>query len=590
MPKQKLFRRIFLYLLLLSVGGIAMLTWVEARQFRKSYLRQTEDGLRDRAFLLRAALLPLFQPANLAGADSICDLLTASPSRVTLILPDGQVIADSKANPDSMENHKDRPEIREALDGKMGVYSRFSATRNQGMMYVALPVFEQGKLVGVVRISLSLAEITTGIRVIHKRMVIAALFVLMMVILLSHLLSKQIARPISDLETGADRLANGDFGAKLAEGPFEETSRLAHAMNVMAVQLRERFQTILEQKKKQEAVVNSMSEGVIAMDTQMRIMELNPAAAGMLQTTIEAVRGRKAHAIVRNSELQDLIERTLAGEKPVEAEIKWKRPDGECFLQAHGTSIRDETGRPVGGLIVLNDITGIRKLERLRRDFVANVSHELRTPLTSIKGFAETLVQNAQSMNPEDLRHFLSIMVQQADRLNALVDDLLTLSRIEDQEEKRGLQLESVDLSGILLAARDAVLVQANNKGITIEVEAAQGLSVRASPVMIEQAVTNLLDNAIKYSPDASQIRVVGTQEGGLVSISVIDQGIGIESRHIPHLFERFYRVDKARSRKAGGTGLGLSIVKHIMSLHGGRVDVQSVPGKGSTFTLTVPA
>jgi len=589
MRRPRLFHRIFLYFLLLSVAGLAFITWKDVREFRKTYLAQTEESLKDRAQLLRVAFLPLYRAANQTNADSVCNQAKASATRITLILANGKVLADSKADPDTMENHAYRPEINSAMAGEVGVSTRYSATRNLGMMYVAVPVTEKGILLGVLRVSIPLEQIKTGLRGIYGRSIGAALLAVLLIALVSYILSKQIAGPIKALEAGAGQIANGDFAVKLAEGPFKETSRLARAVNGMAQQLHDRFQTIVEQKKKQEAMVNSMSEGVIAVDIQARIIELNPAAAGMLQASIGAARGRHAHEVIHNSDLQEFVERTLACKKPIEADINWMRHQDERFLQAHGTSIRDEAGNLVGGLIVLNDITGIRKLERVRRDFVANVSHELRTPLTSIKGFAETLSQNSESMDPDELRRFLSIITQQADRLNTLVDDLLTLSRIENQEEKHQLQLEECDLAGVLLSARDAVLVQAKDKGIEIDVEIPPEFFVRADPAMVEQAVTNLLDNAVKYSPNQSRIQVRGTKRDHEIAISVSDQGIGIEPRHIPHLFERFYRVDKARSRKAGGTGLGLSIVKHIVLLHRGHVDVQSVPGKGSTFTIILP-
>jgi len=292
--------------------------------------------------------------------------------------------------------------------------------------------------------------------------------------------------------------------------------------------------------------------------------------------------------VVRNTELQQIIRRALDSHEPVEGEIAI-RSEPRVFLQAHGTVLRDGTGECIGALVVLNDITRLRTLENMRKEFVANVSHELKTPITSIKASVETLLDGAME-NREMARRFLDIVVRHADRLNAIVDDLLSLSRIEQEAENRQIELDALDVEPVLQAAVQSCLVTADERGINIQVSCANDLKARMNAPLIEQAVVNLIDNATKYSDPGGVVHVVAEQKGTEVRIDVRDTGCGIAPEHLQRVFERFYRVDKARSRNAGGTGLGLSIVKHIVQAHGGRVTVESALGKGSTFSLFLPA
>ena len=291
--------------------------------------------------------------------------------------------------------------------------------------------------------------------------------------------------------------------------------------------------------------------------------------------------------MVRKADLLRFVARTLSGKAPVEGDIVL-RDESERFLQAHGTVLRDTRAQDIGALIVLNDVTRLRRLENIRRDFVANVSHELKTPVTAIKGSVETLLDGALQ-KPQDARRFLEIVARQADRLNAIIDDLLALSRIEQEAERHEIPLQRGRLGEVLRGALQACEVGAAAKSIRIECSCPESLQARINPPLLEQAMVNLIDNAVKYSRPDSEVLVEALREGGEVLIRVRDHGSGIGAEHLPRLFERFYRVDKARSRKAGGTGLGLAIVKHIVQAHSGRIAVTSVPGKGSTFTVYLP-
>jgi two-component system phosphate regulon sensor histidine kinase PhoR len=361
-------------------------------------------------------------------------------------------------------------------------------------------------------------------------------------------------------------------------------------MNQMAAHLDDRIRTVLRQRNEQEAVLASMVEGVLAVDLEERILRLNRAAGRLLGVRPEQAEGRRIQEVVRKADLQRFVARALANREPVEGDIVLRdAEEGERFLQAHGTVLRGAQGQEIGALIVLNDVTRLRRLETLRRDFVANVSHELKTPITAIKGFVETLLDGAVA-DPDDAQRFLQIITRQADRLNAIIDDLLDLSRIEQEAEKGGIPLARGALRPVLEAAVQACSMSAREKPLQIVLHCSGELAAQINAPLLEQAIVNLLTNAIKYSEPAGRVVVDAAQFGDKVMVKVQDWGCGISPEHLPRLFERFYRVDKARSRKQGGTGLGLAIVKHIVQSHGGEVVVHSTPGQGSTFTLILPA
>jgi two-component system phosphate regulon sensor histidine kinase PhoR len=380
---------------------------------------------------------------------------------------------------------------------------------------------------------------------------------------------------------------NAPASRRVAPQPIHELNQLAGRVNALADQWDARLGEAVARLTEHEAVLASMVEGVLAVDTRHRILNVNPGAARMFGVTPAAARNRDLLEVVRNTELRRFIAQALESTEPVEGDILIFDP-GETFLRAHGSPLRDGQGRSIGAVIVLNDVTALRRLETVRRDFVANVSHELKTPVTSIKGFVETLLGGAVR-DPEAAERFLNIVARQADRLNAIIEDLLNLSRIERDAEAGDIALEESRLKPVLQAALQVCEVQADGKEIRLELECDPALSAPISAPLLEQALVNLIDNAVKYSPQGGRVRVEASQSAGETLLRVQDWGVGIEEKHQPRLFERFYRVDKARSRKLGGTGLGLAIVKHIAQAHGGQVRVESELGRGSTFSLHLP-
>ncbi|MCG2659866.1 MAG: ATP-binding protein, partial [Kiritimatiellae bacterium] len=349
----------------------------------------------------------------------------------------------------------------------------------------------------------------------------------------------------------------------------------------------ERLGTITRQRNEQEAVFASMVEGVLAVDRDERILHLNHAAARLLDLAPEQARGSSIKEAVRNRDLQAFIDATLAGTGPAEGEIVIYGNE-ERFLQLHGTALTDIAGYNIGALIVLNDITRLKRLETVRRDFVANVSHELKTPITALKGCVETL-SDTRPMDPVEHSRFLAMMTRQVARMEALVEDLLSLSRIEFDAEHKCVALDPGAIGDVLQRVAHAYATAAAAKSISLAVECPTEVTAPINAALLEQAVGNLLDNAIKFSANGTQILVSGRLTGNDVEIQVTDQGPGIEKKHLSRLFERFYRVDQARSRALGGTGLGLAIVKHIALAHRGTVTVASEPGQGSTFTIRIP-
>jgi len=358
-------------------------------------------------------------------------------------------------------------------------------------------------------------------------------------------------------------------------------------MNSMAGIIRGRMQAMEKQRNELHAVLSSMVEGVIAVNTDQRVMRINQAAGALFGTTPDAARGRNIEEVARNPKLQECVNRILSEREPFEVELAIAGVK-DVFLRVSAALLRDDRGDVIGATLVLNDVTEVRALERARRDFVANVSHEIRTPVTSIKGYAETLL-NDRPADPETVDRFIDIMARQSARLCSLVDDILSLANLERAEVAGDATFGRVDLRGLIDTAVSVCVPKAAEKDLDVVIVCDEDIDIQGNEPLLEQAVINLIDNAIKYSGMGTRIDIEVSRNDEGVSISVRDSGIGIAAEHLPRIFERFYRVDRARSRKLGGTGLGLAIVKHIVALHNGRLSVESVLGKGSCFTITLP-
>ncbi|MGV1098386.1 two-component system histidine kinase PnpS [Thiovibrio sp. JS02] len=590
MHPNRLLWQLFPSQLLITIAALLAFTWFGTYTLRSFQLDQTAAGLKARALLVESNVLQLLRAGDTAGLRSFCqEAGNRAGTRLTVIAPDGTVLADSDEEPFRMENHRDRPEILAAFAGRIAPSLRFSQTLQANLMYVAIPVVDRQQNVAVLRTAVPVTSIDDTLRDIHRQIAWGCLMVALVVALIAWFISRRISKPLEEMKLGAERFADGDFTLKMKEEGSEEVAGLARAMNDMAAQLDRRIETIVRQHNQLQAVFSSMVEGVVTVDAEERLLDINQAGAQFLNVDLEKVRGRSIRVAVRNTQLQSFVQKALACAEPIEGEITVSGEDGaERFFSAHGTRLPDANGKSTGALLVINEVTRLRRLENIRRDFVANVSHELKTPITSIEGFSETLLDGALS-EPEDARRFVEIIAKQARRLHAIVEDLLTLSRIEQESKREEIALGELPLAETLRAAIQACHRRAEEKKMAVNLHCPEDLNARINPALLEQALVNLVDNAIKYGKEGGAITVEGEKAGNEVLIMVRDNGVGIAQQDLARIFERFYRVDKARSAKLGGTGLGLSIVKHIVQAHHGHVRVESAPGRGSTFTIHLP-
>ncbi|MCB2204058.1 cell wall metabolism sensor histidine kinase WalK [bacterium] len=589
MKKKRLFWQLYTSNFLIIFLALFAFTFFISNSFKNLLLTQVSDDLESRAQLLQEEVLHQLRNADGGTLEDFCVRLgQRSSTRITIILPDGLVVADSERDPATMDNHATRPEVQRALNGQIGTSTRFSATLQMNTMYAAIPLREGGELIGVLRTAVPVKRAEENVSALQLQIVMGGLFITLLAALISLVLSRRITRPIEQLKDGAHRFAEGDLDFRLPEPNSEELSELAEVMNTMAEQLQDRISIIVQQHSQQDAVLYSMIEGVLAFDTDERLININRSAAELLKVDPEKVRGKSIQEVVRNVGLQRFVEEALSANDNTEGYVTLV-DDVERFLQVHGSILKDDAGMPIGLLVVLNDVTELRTLENVRRDFVANVSHELKTPITSIKGFVETLLDGAINDRDDALR-FLGIVSRQADRLNAIIEDLLSLSRIEQAGDTEEISLAPGSVHDALQSAMQVCQHDAEQKNIILQLDCDGDISARMNPPLLEQALVNLVNNAIKYSEAGKRVWLsAAVDDMQKVHISVRDEGYGIEAEHLPRLFERFYRIDKARSRKMGGTGLGLAIVKHIAQAHHGVVTVESSPGSGSKFTIIIP-
>jgi two-component system phosphate regulon sensor histidine kinase PhoR len=508
----------------------------------------------------------------------------------------GQRLAGSLSTATAEADSSDRwPEqewlVAEAIAGRPARSSRYDVTSGNRIFAVAVPVGLAQNRAGVLRVSADSQEADRVLSESLRRLLLGSLAAGALALVVAWVVAQRLARPLGDLAAGVTQVAAGE-AAPLVGSDIAELAAIVEAVTRLRNQLVERGLTIDRRDTEQEAVLDSMIEGVLAVDVRQRIVGINQAAAGLLQVDIDAVLRRPIQEVIRNPEIRRFVLQAIDCREPVEDDFVLSDPVSRIF-HGRGTALRDPSGEG-GAVIVFNDVTELERLESIRRDFVANVSHELKTPVATIKGFVETLLDGAID-EPADNRRFLEIVGRQSDRLAAIIEDLLALSRIEQSEGAGSLPREPVAVASLLAAARSSCLPRATERGMAIELDCPDELVAEVNAALLEQAVLNLIDNAIKYSGTERPIHVqaaaeaIPGQAGLSLVISIRDEGNGIPAEHLPRLFERFYRVDKGRSRQVGGTGLGLSIVKHIVQAHGGTIAVVSERGQGSTFTMKLP-
>jgi two-component system phosphate regulon sensor histidine kinase PhoR len=513
-------------------------------------------------------------------------------ARITIINSGGKVLADSgksQAEVLKMDNHAARPEIKSALSSGVGEEIHYSRTLKMDMLYIALPIRNQAsgvnqEVIGVVRLALPLASVQRALSSVRKTIFLASIFALGLAFALVGVLTGAVIKPINKIIHVSRKFSEGDFNHKILVDSRDELGQLAATLNKMAASLQDKIGQVEIQNQHLRAILENMVEGIIVSDKSGRIVSANPSVEKIFGVATKDAQGKSFLEVIRNNDLADIMGSVLKSAKFISREFSLVWPVRR-ILRVDASPIF-ERGVVSGCLLVIHDITQIRDLETVRRDFVANVSHELKTPLTSIKGFVETLLEGALE-DKDNSRHFLQIIQDHSNRLDSLVHDLLDLAYLESPEIR--LEKEKVNVKALADDALACFKSHLNKSSIKAENNLADDLIIRVDKDKISQALTNLVDNAIKFNRENGFIKIYNQNSDTNVMIAVEDSGIGIPKKDIPRIFERFYRADKARSRELGGTGLGLAIVKHIVELHNGSVGVESTEGLGSKFWFILP-
>jgi len=575
--------RLALTAAVLIVVPILVLSTYTLYQARDLYVRGIEEQMTAEARMIGVVVAPLIadRPDDI---DALVKQMGASAgNRVTIIRADGVVLGDSQEDPRRMESHALRPEVVEAMSEGHGASMRHSTTIGIDLLYVGVPIGPENRPTAIVRVARPLEQITTAIN--HMRNVIAtgALLAGSISVALAVLFADRTARPIQHLTVMAREFASGKLSRRISHGTWGEVAELNDAFNSMAHDLHETISQLASEHAKLTAILEAPADGLVLVDDARAVITMNPAAVRLLQMhTKEAVTGRPLIEVVRDHEIDGLLRDALSSGERRERFLERHRP--QRFLRAIAAPVSAGAARL--GLLVLQDLTELRRLETARRDFVANISHELHTPLASVKALVETLEDGAID-DTTVAKHFLHQVDVEIDRLTQLVRELMELSRIESGQVV--LQRRIVALASLVEVPVARLQTQRERAELTIHIDDMASLpDVVADPARIEQVLVNLLHNAIKFTPAGGSITVHGAQAGQMVELSVTDTGIGIAPGDLPRIFERFYKADKARS--GGGTGLGLAIAKHIIESHGGIVRARNNSGRGATFTITLPA
>lgn len=589
MNRHKLFWKVYPYYFTIIVLSLILTALYASNEMRTMYYSELAKTLDNRAELIKQQLKHAIANQDNQYIDRQCKLLgQISETRITIIDTLGVVLGDSDKNPAGLENHQNRPEISQAYAGSTGVETRYSNTLQMTLMYVAKPVYQNDRIIGIIRTSLSVSSIEATLNKFYTNVAISGFLITLLATVISIFVFKRLTNPLKELQARAEQFAQGNLKSKIPASDITEIATLSSTMNKMAEQLDSRIRTIIDQRNEREAIFASMTEGVIALDAKDHIVAINQAAIEFMKIDRDQSLLKPIYEVIRIAELHEFVNKTVKSTGKVEMEFILPA-ENKRYFQAHGTALLDSTGKRIGVVLVFNDITRLKKLENVRREFVANVSHELKTPITAIIGSAETLLVNTPE-NSKDLKRFLEIIANHSDRLNSLVDDLLTLARIESEGEQGVIPLAKNRLFPVIESAIQACQMNSNLKNIKIVLKCDPYIEANYNSHQLEQSIINLIDNAIKYSEPDTTIFINIIAFSDEIVISVEDQGAGIEKKHLPRLFERFYRIDKGRSRDVGGTGLGLAIVKHIALAHGGKVSVDSEIGQGSKFRIHLPS
>lgn len=592
-------KKIFLYYILLIVIGISVTGFFTSELAQRFYRQEVEEKLINTARLIqyqindestKGAKTDLNDEAN-----KYAQILNQSvqpeashenmQTRITFVDFSGKVLGESSTNYLGMENHLERKEIQEAIKGKIGRDIRKSKTLNMDFLYIALPV---NSIKAVVRVSVPLVQISKIDQIIWNYTIIGILAGLILTVLLALRFSTSIIRPINELISVSREIALGNFSKRVNIKSRDELGQLADTFNDMALRLEVTLSELMDKNIKVDSIINSMTSGIVAVDSCYRIILINSIACEMFGINHgPGVIGINILELIRNHQINAFMKETIENNITLVNEITVGTPDNK-ILRIHTTPIKSKDGASLnsGGIASILDVTNIRKLEQIRTEFVSNVTHELKTPLTSIRGFIETLRSGA--INDKNVADkFLEIIDIEAERLYMLINDILQLSEIESKQKDSNIG--TYNLKSIIEETISILQGVAEKKNISLQHDVSDNIKIVANRDRIKQMLINLIDNGIKYNAENGSVGIKAYKAEGKIVIKVKDTGIGIAPEHLPRIFERFYRVDKGRSRSMGGTGLGLSIVKHIVNMYNGDLKVNSEPGKGTEFVIQLP-
>ncbi|GAB6988489.1 two-component system histidine kinase PnpS [Paenibacillus pini] len=587
--------RVRLTIILMIMIGISMLGAgiTMAQVFKNSHITALEENMTREIKLLSSTFD--FRPSQ--NEESIAyytgeakKLGALMESRVTFIAKNGQVIGDSEIDPLQMDNHIGREEIKSAIHEGVGHAIRYSSTLGENMLYVAVPVVSGGNYDGFIRISVSLEAVDMGVRKGWTLMGTGLIILFVIAALISYRVAASLTSPLEKITKVARRISSLDYDARVQVTRKDEIGQLAKAINAMADSLQMQLRTIRDNENLLQSVLDNMTGGIVMVNEEGKIALLNPAAESMLNVKSSQVTGHSYLELKQHYELSKLIKEGIERREALHEERSVYSPE-EKRLQLDGLLMQNEDQSYMGMLFLLQDVTAYRRLENMRSEFVANVSHELKTPVAAVKGFAETLLGGGVT-DEKTARSFLQIIYDESERLNRLISDILDLSKIESKRSP--MDFAPVHVSSFFASMLETMRTVAQKKRITLHGDIPDELFLEADEDKLRQICINLLSNAVSYTQDGGRVEFIVRdkldEEGNeKVTITVSDTGIGIPRKDLPRIFERFYRVDKARSRGSGGTGLGLSIVKHLVELHHGTISVESELSIGTSFTVELP-
>ncbi len=572
--KKSIFAKIFSGYVLITLLLLSLILLFAFKTIRDYHIHSLADDLKNLGITVRLKIVPLLPQKNFQEMDALVKQLGNDiNTRITVVNAQGVVLADSESDPGLMESHKTRPEISQALQGSTGTSLRYSTTVKEEMLYVAVPIEQGETIVGAVRTSLFLEDINSLLDELKLKIAQVALVILGISLIGAGVFSRSLSRPIRELSAAARRTAARDFSVRVFLKNKDELKELADSFNYMNSEISALVTALSSQKDKLKGIISSIQEGLAVFDSEGKIILSNESFERMIQE--DNVEGRFYWEVLRSPTFGELIKKVLRAKKNRIEEIELY--DKVFLCSATFLGARKEV------VAIFHDITASKRVEKIKKDFVVNVSHELRTPLTAVKGFVETLEEQVDENN----RRYVEIVKRHTDRLIHIVQDLLSLSELE--ESGVTLELEDVDVSDVLENVLGIFEQKLQDKGLTLKREVEPDLPcLKGDPFKLEQMFINLIDNAINYTEKGTIVISIG-QKDNRIMIRIQDAGNGIPEDDLPRIFERFYVVDKSRSRKFGGTGLGLSIVKHIVLLHNGTIDVESKTGIGTTFSISLP-